>query len=92
MHCTPDNLLGDLNTLGFLFEALAERNLDIYAGTFGGKLFHYQDYKGREIDAVIELPDGSWCGFEIRLGAGEIDEGAASLVQIRQEFEADPKA
>ncbi len=92
MHCTPDNLINDLNTLGFLFEGLAERDLGIYADTFDAKLYHYQDYKGREIDAIIELSDGNWCGFEIKLGAGEIDAGAENLLKISQEFDADPKA
>lgn len=92
MNCTPDNLMNDLNTLGFLFEGLVERDLGIYAETLDGKLYHYQDYKGREIDAVIELPDGNWCGFEIKLGAGEIDVGASNLLKISSEFEEDPKS
>lgn len=41
MRCTPDNLLRDLNTLGFLFEGLVERDLRIYADTFDGRLYHY---------------------------------------------------
>ena len=44
-----------------------------------------------KVDAVIELSDGYWCGFEIKLGAGEIDTGAENLLRI-SEFEADPKA
>lgn len=92
MHCTADNLINDLNTLGFLFEGLVERDLGIYAETFDAKLYHYQDYKGREIDAVLELADGNWCGFKIKLGAGEIETGAQNLLKIRQEFENDPKA
>lgn len=92
MHCTANNLISDLNTLGFLFEGLVERDLGIYAETFDAKLYHYQDYKGREIDAVLELADGNWCGFEIKLGAGEIETGAQNLLKIRQEFENDPKA
>lgn len=59
---------------------------------FDGKLYHYQDYKGREIDAVIELPDGNWCGFEIKPGAGEIDAGASNLLKISAEFDEDPKS
>ena len=35
---TPASLLGDLETLGFLFEALCERDLKIYAESFGGAL------------------------------------------------------
>ena len=55
LNITADKLLADLNTFGFLFEAMVERDLAIYAESFGAKLFHYQDYKNNEIDAVIEL-------------------------------------
>lgn len=41
-----------------MFEALCERDLKIYAESFGGTLYHYQDYRNQEIDAVVELPDG----------------------------------
>lgn len=43
--------------LDFMFEALCERDLRIYAESFGTNLYHYHDYKNREIDAVIELPE-----------------------------------
>lgn len=91
LKATPQSLLGDLETLGFLFEALCERDLRIYAESFGGELYHYQDYRGKEIDAVIELSDGQWCAFEIKLGANQIDAAAKNLVDIKREFEADPK-
>ena len=91
LKLTPSSLLGDLETLGFLFEALCERDLKIYAESFGGTLYHYQDYRGREIDAVIELPDGQWCAFEIKLGANQIDAAAQSLLSIQKEFADDPK-
>jgi len=79
----PDRLLGDLKTFGFMFEAMVERDLHIYAEALNGKLFHYQDYNNSEIDAVIELEDGRWGAFEIKLGADRIDEGAESLLKVR---------
>ena len=82
LNITADKLLADLNTFGFLFEAMVERDLAIYAESFGAKLFHYQDYKNNEIDAVIELEDGEWCAFEIKLGAKKIDEGAENLISV----------
>ncbi len=82
LNLTPQKLLNDLNTLGFLFEALVERDLEIYAQSFGGKLFHYQDYNNNEIDAVIELNDGEWCAFEIKLGANKIEEVAKNLTKV----------
>jgi len=87
LGATPESLTGDLNTLGLLFEALVERDLKIYARTFDAALYHYQDYKNREIDAVIELKNGEWCAFEIKLGANKIDEGAAGLLKVKKEIE-----
>ena len=89
LRATPAGLLGDLETLGFLFEALCERDLRIYAESFGAGLYHYQDYKNREIDAVIELPDGQWCAFEIKLGANQIDSAANNLLKIKSQMEAE---
>ena len=84
LKATPDMLLGDLETLGFLFEALCERDLRIYADSFGATLYHYQDYQNKEIDAVIELPDGEWCAFENKLGANQIDVAAENLLSIKK--------
>lgn len=91
LKATPTSLLSDLKTLGFLFEALCERDLRIYADSFDAHLYHYQDYKNHKIDAVIELPDSNWCAFEIKLGANQIDEAARNLLKIKKQFEADPK-
>ncbi len=91
LKVTNEGLLHDLETLGFLFEALCERDLKIYSESFGGALYHYQDYQNREIDAVVELPNGDWGAFEIKLGAGQIDAAAQNLCTIKQEMERDPK-
>ena len=92
LRAAPEILLNDLNTLGFLFEAMCERDLRIYAESFGGNLYHYQDYSGKEIDAVIEMPDGSWSAVEIKLGAHQIDEAAKNLLSIKNSFLADKKS
>ncbi len=83
LGATPERLLGDLETAGFMFEALCERDLRIYAEANDAKLFHYQDYAGKEIDAVVEFSDGEWLAFEIKLGANQIDAAAESLIAIR---------
>ena len=82
LGATPERLIGDLETAGFMFEALCERDLRIYAEALGGKMYHYQDYAGREIDAVIEDSEGEWFAFEIKLGANQIDAAAANLIAI----------
>lgn len=92
LGATSEMLFNDLNTFGFLFESLCERDLRIYAQSIGGRLFHYRDGKGREIDAVIELEDGRWGAFEIKLGSYQIDEAANKLIKLKREMEDDPKA
>ena len=82
-----EKLINDLETFGFLFEAMVERDLKIYADSFNAKCYHYQDYKNREIDSVIELENGEWCAFEIKLGANKIDEAAKNLLKLKKEIE-----
>ena len=67
-----------------------DRDLRIYVDAFGGRLYHYHDYRNREIDAVIQLPGGEWCAFEIKLGANQIDEAAAVLVKLKNDIAKEP--
>jgi len=83
LNLTEEKLIKDLETFGFLFEAMVERDLKIYANSFDAKCYHYQDYLNREIDTVIELEDGNWCAFEIKLGVNAIDDAANNLIKIK---------
>ena len=78
------SLINDLQTFGFLFEALVERDLSIYSAASGNVVRYYQDYKGNEVDAIIEAPDGRWGAIEIKLGAGEIDHAAKTLLKTNK--------
>lgn len=80
---TPDMLLGDFETFGFLFEGMCTRDLLVYAQALGGRLYYYRDRDDLEIDAVIEAPDGAWGGLEIKLGHNQADRAAASLLRVR---------
>ena len=82
-----EKLINDLNTFGFLFEAMVERDLKIYADSFNAKCYHYQDYQNRKIDSVIELENGEWCAFEVKLGANKIEEGAKNLLNLKKQIE-----
>lgn len=64
--------------------------ISLNAESFGVSLYHYQDYKNQEIDAVVELPDGQWCAFEIKLGANRIDAAAENLLEIKKQMKEDP--
>ena len=74
------DLTQDLNTMGFLFENLAVRDLRIYSELLDGSVYHYRDKSGLECDAVIHLRNGSYGLVEIKLGGDKlIEEGAQTL-------------
>ena len=78
----PEDLLSDLNTYGFLFEALVIRDLRIYAESINGKIYHYRDKNGLEADAIIHLDNGKWAAVEAKLGSNRIEEGAKNLLKL----------
>ena len=86
-----DALTGTKGTTiyGFLFEALVERDLKIYADSFNAKCYHYQDYQNKEIDSVIELENGEWGAFEIKLGAHQIEKAANDLLSLKKQIESE---
>ena len=88
LNLTPDKLIHDLETFGFMFEAMVERDLRVYAQSFGAEVYHYKDYADNEIDAVVEMEDGSWSAFEVKLGFNQVDKAAAELIKIRRLLEA----
>jgi len=83
LGATEEMLYNDLNTFGFIFEGLCEHDLKIYAQCNGAQMFHLRDEKGNEVDAVLELPDGTWGAFEIKLGANQIDNAAEELLKLK---------
>ncbi|MCR5041864.1 MAG: DUF4143 domain-containing protein [Clostridia bacterium] len=84
LDLTVDKLLNDHETFGLLFEALAERDLLIYALYHGARLYHFRDnLSGAEVDAIVEFRDGSYGAFEIKLSDGSIPEAIGSLTAFR---------
>ncbi len=76
-------LIKDLEFLGLMFESLVIRDLRILSQPLGGDVYHYRDKAGLEVDAIVQLTDGRWGAFEVKLGGGRlIDEGAASLLRF----------
>ena len=84
----PNNLLDDLNTMGFLFENLCIRDLRIYADYLDGTVYHYRDKYGLECDAVIHLRNGAYGLIEIKLGGDRlIEEGAETLKSLASKID-----
>jgi hypothetical protein len=80
MGLGPGDLMNDIQSLGFFFEAFAVRDLRVYAEALGGAVSHFLDRNGLECDAVVHLRNGSSGLVEVKLG-GEalIEEGASTL-------------
>jgi uncharacterized protein len=71
----------DLRALGLLFESLVVRDLRVYSQRLGGKVSHYRDESGLEVDAIVDTGT-AWGAFEIKLGVGQVEAAAASLTQF----------
>lgn len=84
-----ESLLADLNTFGLLFESLCVRDLRVHADALGGSVYHYRDDSNLEVDAIVELGDGTWSAFEVKLGGGShIEAAAANLTKLRGKVSA----
>ena len=77
MGASQQMLLDDLNTLGLLFESMCIRDLRVYAQQLSGSVYHYRDEVGLEVDAIVELNDGRWAAFEVKMGGTKNIELAA---------------
>ena len=79
---TPENLLYDLETFGFIFETLCYRDLKVYSSPLNGKTLYYNDGT-LEVDCVLQLGDGRYALIEFKLGDRRINEGAKSLLKMK---------
>lgn len=64
---SPERLLQDFNTFGFMFESICERDMRVYAQANDGDIFHYRDKNQLEADMIVALRDGRWAPVEVKL-------------------------
>ena len=84
---SPDRLLKDLEWLGLLFESLVIRDLRVLAQALDGEVFHYRDNYGVEVDAIVQLRNDRWGAIEIKLGQGQVEAAASSLLRFRSQLD-----
>jgi uncharacterized protein len=89
LGASPDRLLRDPETLGLLFESLVIRDLRIYGQAIGATVSHYRENAGAEADAVLQMRSGEWAAVEVKLGQGDIDKGARSLLRVAGNIDTD---
>lgn len=84
----PNDLMNDLNTMGFFFEAMCVRDLRVFAEALNGKVYHYRDKSGLECDAVVHLRNGEYGLIEIKLGGESlINEGVKTLNALAEQID-----
>ena len=84
----PADLINDLNSMGFFFEAMCVRDLRVFAEALNGKVYHYRDKSGLECDAVVHLRNGQYGLIEIKLGGDSlIKEGAETLNELANQID-----
>ena len=89
LGATAERLLKDLNLFGLLFESLVVRDLRVFAQSVDARVMHYHDNTGLEIDAIVEAADGRWAAFEVKLGTGHIEQGAANLLKFTERIDVE---
>lgn len=86
----PRDLLGDLRTFGLLFESMCVRDLRVFSEKLKGRVYHYRDGRGREVDAVVHLRDGRWAAVEVKLASQEsIEDAARHLRALADDIDTD---
>lgn len=80
---SPDALLTQLKTFGFIFEQMCFRDLKAYNPDFNSHISYYRDRYGLEADLVLHLSDGRYALIECKLGSKEIETGAEHLNKLR---------
>lgn len=83
-NLTPEKLLKDFETFGFIFENLCIRDLLVYSSSLNGEILYYNDDSGLEADCIIYLSDGRYALIEFKLGNREIDKGAENLLKLKE--------
>ncbi len=92
LNLNYDKLIKDLNTFGFLFESLVERDLRIYSNYNNGELRHYRNnVSGLEVDAIVINEEGEYGAIEIKLGAKQIDDAKETLLKFYDKVDKKPK-
>ena len=92
LELDEEKLVNDLNTFGFMFESLVERDLKIYANYLDGHLYHFRDnVSGLKVDSILEFKGGEYAAIEIKLGNNKVEEAKVNLIKFANSMVKKPK-
>ena len=83
LDISPETLLMDMKTFGFIFECLCIRDLRVYSSALGGSVSYYNDRYGLEADCVLHLSNGQYALIEFKLSGRGINDGVKHLLELR---------
>lgn len=93
---TPKKALCEMQILRNLFEELCLRDIRVYASALQHipepLVSYYTDSDGLEVDIIIELSDGRWGAFEVKLSEEKAEQAEANLLRLKGKVAANPAA
>ncbi len=96
LNMTPERLLQEPQVFGTLFEELCLRDVRIYCSALGmipdPTICYYGDADGLEVDIIVELSDGRWGAFEVKLSDAKVSEAEKSLLRLKSKILSNPAA
>ena len=81
---SPEALMVQLKTFGFIFEQMCIRDLRAYTMDLNSHLSYYHDRYDHEADIVLHLDNGKYALIECKLGSKEIEVGAEHLLELKR--------
>ena len=92
LNAGPQRLQREPGFTGQLFESLVVHDLRVFSAALRGIVSHARDSVGREIDAIVQIPDGAWAGFEVKLASTPVvvDQAAAGLLNFAEQVTEPP--
>ena len=76
---TAQRLALDPEFFGQIFESMVIRDLSVAVEAMGGRVYHYRDNTGLEVDVTLEFATGEWAAVEVKLGEARLAEAERSL-------------
>lgn len=81
---SPEALMVQLKTFGFIFEQMCIRDLRAYTMDLNSHLSYYHDRYDLEADIVLHLDNGKYALIECKLGSKEIEVAAEHLLELKR--------
>lgn len=96
LNLSPDRLMHDMQMFGNLFEELCLHDVRAYADALDPviepKIYYYADHEGLEVDIIVELSDGRWGAFEVKLSEAKIPKAESALLRLAAKIANNPAA